>query len=55
MLLEHAFGQHREARAVEHAIEATLAGGHRTADLATGEPAIGCSRMAALVAAAVLE
>ena len=55
MLLEHAFGQSREALAIVHAIEGTLAGGHRTADLASGPPTIGCSRMAGLVAAAVFD
>jgi 3-isopropylmalate dehydrogenase len=55
MLLEHAFAQSSEARAIEGAIEQTLAAGHRTADLADGQPATSCSRMAALVAAAVLE
>ena len=53
MLLEHAFAQSSEARAIEGAIEQTLAAGHRTADLADGQPATSCSRMAALVAANV--
>ena len=50
MLLRHAFGLDTEAAAVEQAIEATLAAGERTADLAGASPALGCRAMGRRVA-----
>jgi 3-isopropylmalate dehydrogenase len=46
MLLRHALKLEAEARAVEAAIEKTLASGLRTADLAAGGPAVGTDSMA---------
>jgi 3-isopropylmalate dehydrogenase len=48
MLLEHSLGQHAAAAAVQAAVRAVLAAGHRTADLLNeGEtrPALGCRAM----------
>jgi 3-isopropylmalate dehydrogenase len=54
LLLRHALGLEVEARAVEAAVEAALASGLRTPDLATPhEDAIGTTRMGEAVAAAV--
>ncbi len=52
MLLRFSFGLQAEARAVEDAVKATLAAGHRTGDIArTGEKVVGTAEMGALVAA----
>jgi len=52
MLLEHSLDAPEAARAIRDAVAATLAAGHRTADLAafggSGEP-VGCRRMGELV------
>jgi 3-isopropylmalate dehydrogenase len=54
LLLRHALGLEAEACAVEAAVEATLAAGLRTADLATPhEDAVGTLRMGEAIAAAV--
>ena len=53
MLLEHSLGAADEARAIDAAIERVLTAGHRTADLAGAGPGVSCSRMAALIAAAL--
>jgi 3-isopropylmalate dehydrogenase len=54
MLLRHSFGLEAESAAVERAVEDVLQSGVRTVDLADpGAESVGCSRMAALVAAAV--
>ena len=53
MLLEHSFGAADEARAIDAAIERVLTAGHLTADLAGAGPGVSCSRMAALIAAAL--
>lgn len=46
MLLRHAFEYHEEARAVEQAVEETLAAGYRTADIAApGETPVSTSEM----------
>ena len=50
MLLRHALGLEAEAQAVERAIEATLAAGVGTADIARGGRAVGTREMAAAVA-----
>jgi 3-isopropylmalate dehydrogenase len=50
MLLRESFGLHREATAVERAVEHTLAVGYRTPDIAgAGSRTIGCSEMAAQI------
>jgi 3-isopropylmalate dehydrogenase len=36
MMLEYSFGMHKEARAIEQAIKATIINGYRTSDLALG-------------------
>jgi 3-isopropylmalate dehydrogenase len=53
MLLEHSLGLAAEAAAVNHAIEATLVAGDRTADLLGETPAIGCREMGRRVAGRV--
>jgi 3-isopropylmalate dehydrogenase len=53
MLLRESFGLHREAAAVERAVEHTLAVGYRTPDIAGGSRTIGCSDMAAQIRAAL--
>ncbi len=54
MLLRHTLALEAEAAAVEAAVAAVLQAGHRTADLAdAGVPAVGCAKMAALVASEV--
>jgi 3-isopropylmalate dehydrogenase len=45
MLLRHSLGLEREAAAVEAAVERTLAGGARTADLGGGEKSLGTGAM----------
>jgi 3-isopropylmalate dehydrogenase len=50
MLLRHASGLHTEARAIEAAIEHTLAAGVRTADLASkGQPVVGTREMTQVI------
>ncbi len=53
MLLRHALKLDTEARAVETAIEKTLASGLRTADLAAGGAAVGTDTMAKAIASAI--
>jgi 3-isopropylmalate dehydrogenase len=54
MLLRSSLGLSDEAAAVEEAVEAVLAAGHRTADLAApGQPTISTQAMGDLVAAAI--
>jgi 3-isopropylmalate dehydrogenase len=54
MLLRSSLGLASEAAAVERAVEAVLAAGHRTADLATpGQPAVGTRAMGDLVVEAL--
>jgi 3-isopropylmalate dehydrogenase len=53
MLLRHSFDLGEEAAAIEHAIEATLMAGDRTADLLGAGPAIGCREMGRRVAGRV--
>ena len=54
MLLRSSLGLADEAAAVERGVEAVLAAGHRTADLATpGQPAVSTRTMGDLVAAAI--
>lgn len=56
MLLRSGLGLDREANLVEQAVEAVLAAGHRTADLAQpGEPAVGTAAMGYLVTAALMK
>lgn len=56
MLLRSGLGLDREANLVEQAVEAVLAAGHRTADLAQpGEPAVGTAAMGTLVTAALMK
>ena len=45
MLLRYSFGMEREARAIETAIERTLSGGVRTADLAAGGTSVSTTEM----------
>jgi 3-isopropylmalate dehydrogenase len=55
LLLRHALGLEKEARAVEAAVEAALASGVRTPDLATPhEDAVGTVRMGEAIAACVV-
>ena len=54
MLLRSGLGLHREAEAIERAVESVLAAGHRTADLARpGEPTVGTRAMGDLIVEAV--
>jgi 3-isopropylmalate dehydrogenase len=53
MLLRHALGLETEAVRVERAIEAALARGLRTRDLAAGKSAVGTTEMAAAIAETV--
>ena len=53
MLLRHSFDLGEEAAAIEHAIEATLKAGDRTADLLGAGPVIGCREMGRRVAGRV--
>jgi 3-isopropylmalate dehydrogenase len=53
MLLRHALKLEGEAAAVERAVTATLAAGHRTADIAAGRPAVGTRELASAIADAV--
>lgn len=56
MLLRESCGLHREATAVEKAVERALASGMRTPDIASsGLPVVSCSEMAASVRTAVAE
>ncbi len=51
LMLRYSFGQAEAAAAIEAAVAATLAGGHRTADIAApGQRRIGCREMGTLVA-----
>lgn len=56
MLLQESFGLHREAAAVEKAVEQALAAGFRTPDIVKkGSRAIGCSEMTGQIRAALAE
>jgi 3-isopropylmalate dehydrogenase len=55
MLLRESFGLHREAAAVEKAVDYALAAGFRTPDIASAGRAIGCSEMAGHIRAALAE
>jgi 3-isopropylmalate dehydrogenase len=56
MLLRSGLGLEREAGVVERAVEAVLAAGHRTADLARpGQPTVGTAAMGDLVTEAVVK
>lgn len=55
LLLRYSFGLEAEARAIEDAVDAALAAGARTADLARpGEPVIGTDAMGARIAEAII-
>lgn len=45
LLLRHSFALETEARAIERAVEATIADGIRTADIASGKVSVGCAAM----------
>jgi 3-isopropylmalate dehydrogenase len=45
LMLRHSFGLEAEARAIESAVERTVADGIRTADIAGGGPAVGTRAM----------
>jgi 3-isopropylmalate dehydrogenase len=49
MMLRHSLGQAEAAAAIEDAVAAVLAAGHRTADIAGTGPSAGCSEIGALV------
>ena len=51
MLLRHSLKLEAEAALIERAVDAVLAKGHRTADLAAGGPSIGTVEMGTLVLA----
>jgi 3-isopropylmalate dehydrogenase len=51
LMLRHSFGLEAEARAIEAAVERTVADGIRTADIAGGGPAVGTRAMGAAIAA----
>ncbi|MGC1272686.1 MAG: 3-isopropylmalate dehydrogenase [Planctomycetaceae bacterium] len=53
MLLRHSLGLEAEAVAIENAVDAVLAAGHRTADIAAGGPSLETSRMGTLVVEAL--
>jgi 3-isopropylmalate dehydrogenase len=53
MLLRHSLQLEDEARAIETAIQQTLASGMRTADLAQGGPSVGTTKIATAVAEAI--
>jgi len=53
MLLRHSLKLEAEAAAIESAIDAVLAAGHRTADIAAGAAKIGTEKMGALVVQAL--
>ena len=62
MLLEHSLGLVEEAGAVQRAVSHTLAGGHRTRDLAgpgqpglTGRPSLTTNQMTAMIAGYLLD
>lgn len=56
MLLRESFGLHREAVAVERAVDSALAAGFRTPDIArNGFPVVSCSEMARHIRLAVAE
>ena len=55
MMLEYSFHQPQAARAIERAVEKTLADGYRTADIyAEGTTKVGCSKMGDLVVERVI-
>jgi len=53
MLLRHSLSLEEEAAAVEQAVERVLDAGHRTADIAAGQEAVGTKKMGALVVEAL--
>ena len=55
LMLRYAFDAEREARLIEDAVDAVLAEGLRTGDIASGGPTVGCSAMGSAIAAKVVE
>ena len=53
MMLRHSVSMATEADAIEAAVDAVLAAGHRTADMARGGASVGCERMGELVCEAL--
>jgi 3-isopropylmalate dehydrogenase len=53
MLLRHSLGLEQEAASIETAVDAVLAAGHRTRDIAAGKHSIGTEEMGAKVLAAM--
>jgi 3-isopropylmalate dehydrogenase len=51
LMLRHSFGLEAEAKAIELAVEKTIAEGIRTADIAGGGPAVGTKAMGAAILA----
>ena len=45
MMLRYSFNLETEAKAIEEAVEKTLAAGFRTGDIAAGKEKIGCKEM----------
>ena len=45
LMLRHSFGLEAEARAIERAVDRTIADGIRTADIAGGKASVGCQAM----------
>ncbi len=45
LMLRNSFGLEDEARAIERAVDRTVADGVRTADIAGGKPSVGCAAM----------
>jgi len=54
LMLRHSFGLAEEADAIDRAVKAFFAAGHRTADLGAADP-VGTTRVGDLIAEAVLE
>jgi 3-isopropylmalate dehydrogenase len=54
LLLRHSLGLETEARAIETAVHAALDGGLRTADIASGDKAVGTAEAGAQIAARIL-
>jgi 3-isopropylmalate dehydrogenase len=50
-MLRHSFGLEAEAKAIELAVEKTIAEGIRTADIAAGGKAVGTKAMGAAILA----
>jgi 3-isopropylmalate dehydrogenase len=45
LMLRNSFGLEDEAKAIERAVDRTVADGVRTADIAGGKPSVGCAAM----------